>query len=70
VSEVQDFERVIVIDQGLIVEDGSPVDLLKRPGSRYRALIEAEAAVREELWRSSIWRRLRLENGRLLDNKN
>jgi ABC-type bacteriocin/lantibiotic exporter with double-glycine peptidase domain len=70
VSEVQNFERVIVLDQGLIVEDGSPVDLLKRPDSRYRALIEAEAAVRENLWRSSIWRRLKLENGRLFDNKN
>jgi ABC-type multidrug transport system fused ATPase/permease subunit len=68
VSEVQDFERVIVLDQGLIVEDGPPADLLKRPGSRYRALVEAEADVREELWRSSIWRRLRLENGRLFDN--
>jgi ABC-type bacteriocin/lantibiotic exporter with double-glycine peptidase domain len=70
VSEVQDFERVIVLDQGLIVEDGSPAELLKRPGSRYRSLVEAEADVREDLWRSPTWRRLRLENGRLFDNTN
>src|SRR5262249_5545725 len=33
--------------------------------SRYRALLEAEAAVRTGLWENTGWRRLRLEDGRL-----
>jgi ATP-binding cassette subfamily B protein len=68
VSETQTFERVIVIEQGQIVEDGAPLALVKRPGSRYGAMLEAEAALQKEWWRSPFWRRLRLENGKLFDN--
>lgn len=68
VSETQTFERVIVIEQGQIVEDGAPLALIKRPGSRYGAMLEAEAALQKEWWRSPVWRRLRLENGKLFDN--
>lgn len=70
VSETQDFERIIVIEQGRIVEDGAPAELGKRADSRYGALLEAETAVQKELWNNPFWRRLRLENGRLLDDKN
>ncbi len=68
VSETQTFERVIVIEQGQIVEDGAPLALVKRPGSRYGAMLEAEAALQKEWWRNPFWRRLRLENGKLFDN--
>ena len=70
VSETQGFERIIVIEQGRIAEDGAPAELVKRPGSRYRALLEAETAVQKELWHNRFWRRLRLENGRLINDKN
>jgi ABC-type bacteriocin/lantibiotic exporter with double-glycine peptidase domain len=69
VSETRDFQRVVVIEEGRIVEDGDPAELIKRPGSRYGALLEAEAAVQKELWQNLFWRRLRLENGRLVDDK-
>jgi ABC-type bacteriocin/lantibiotic exporter with double-glycine peptidase domain len=62
-SETQDFPRVIVIENGHIVEDASPADLVAQPNSRYNALLEAERVVREELWASANWRRLRLEAG-------
>lgn len=68
VGETQSFERVIVIEQGEIVEDGAPCDLRKQPGSRYGAMLEAEAALQEEWWRSPFWRRLKLKNGELSDN--
>jgi ATP-binding cassette subfamily B protein len=67
VGETRAFERVLVIEGGHIVEDGTPDDLAAPPGSRYRALLEAEEAVREGLWSSGLWRRLRLEEGRLVE---
>jgi ATP-binding cassette subfamily B protein len=67
VGETQGFGRVLVVDGGQIVEDGIPADLAARPGSRYRALLEAEWEVREGLWSSGIWRRLRLDGGRLME---
>ncbi|PON17391.1 hypothetical protein C2W62_13470 [Candidatus Entotheonella serta] len=65
VSQTQDFERVLVMDEGRLVEDDAPSVLLSRPTSRYRALVEAGLAVRETLWASGAWRRLWLENGQL-----
>jgi ATP-binding cassette subfamily B protein len=67
VGETQGFDRVLVVEGGQIVEDGAPADLAARPGSRYRALLEAEREVREGLWSSGVWRRLRLEGGRLVE---
>jgi ATP-binding cassette subfamily B protein len=63
VGETCAFERVLVVEGGRIVEDGAPSDLAERPDSRYQALLEAEAAVRTELWSSNAWRRLRLDRG-------
>jgi ABC-type bacteriocin/lantibiotic exporter with double-glycine peptidase domain len=65
VGETLDFARVLVVEAGRIVEDGPPGELAARPGSRYRALLDAEREVREGLWESSVWRRLRMEGGRL-----
>ena len=65
VGETTGFERVLVVEGGRIVEDGAPAVLAERTGSRYRALLEAEKAVREGLWSSGQWRRQWLEGGRL-----
>ena len=67
VGETQDFERVIVVEQGQIIEDGPPQALLRRNGSRYQALLKAEEAVQTGLWQSAAWRRLWLEEGRLTE---
>jgi ABC-type transport system involved in cytochrome bd biosynthesis fused ATPase/permease subunit len=67
VGETQGFDRVLVVEAGQIVEDGVPVDLAAQPDSRYQALLEAEREVRQGLWSSGIWRRLRLEEGRLVE---
>jgi ATP-binding cassette subfamily B protein len=66
VGETRDFDRVLVIDAGRVVEDGCPAELAADPASRYRALLDAETAVRRGLWASARWRRLRLEGGRLV----
>ena len=65
VGQTQSFERVLVVEDGGILEDGAPNELLARPASRYRALLDAEDAVREKLWSSEAWRRLWLENGQI-----
>jgi ATP-binding cassette subfamily B protein len=70
VSETLAFARVLVVEGGQIVEDGPPIDLAKRPGSRYQTMLATEAAVREELWSSAAWRRLELKEGLLLEHSN
>jgi ABC-type multidrug transport system fused ATPase/permease subunit len=66
VAETLSFERVLVVEGGRIVEDGSPEALAGLPDSRYRALLEAEKAVRKNLWSGEKWRRLRLDNGTIV----
>jgi ATP-binding cassette subfamily B protein len=67
VGETRDFDRVIVVENGRVVEDGSPRRLAEVPGSRYRAMIDAETAVRRQLWSSTAWRKLRLDAGVLVE---
>jgi ATP-binding cassette subfamily B protein len=64
VAETQAFDRVLVMQHGHIIEDAPPARLLAR-ASRYRALLEAERMVRENLWADAEWRRLWLEDGEL-----
>ena len=70
VSETQAFAPVEVAAGAPIVDDGPPADPATRPGSRYRAMLATEAAVREELWSSAAWRRLELKGGLLLEHSN
>jgi ATP-binding cassette subfamily B protein len=64
VAETMAFDRVLVVEDGRIIEDGAPGSLMARE-SRYRDLIEAEAAVGESMWKGDFWRRLTLAGGRL-----
>lgn len=66
VSETTGFERVLVVEDGRVVEDGKPGALASRVNSRYKALLEAEEAVLQGLWSGATWRRLRLDRGRLV----
>lgn len=65
VGETRNFDRVIVVEGGRIVEDGSP-SVLAASDSRYAAMLAAERSVRSGLWSGARWRRIRLEGGRLL----
>jgi len=66
VSECEGFDRVLVLENGRLVEDGVPAELRKREGSRLRRLLDVEREL-EELWSDGNWRRFRIENGKLLD---
>jgi ATP-binding cassette subfamily B protein len=67
VGETQSFPRVLVVEQGRISQDGSPQELLAQPGSRYAALLQAEIDVRQGLWSGPHWRKLRLEDGTIMN---
>jgi ATP-binding cassette subfamily B protein len=65
VSDTLDFDRVLVLADGRVVEDGKPSELLAKPESRFGALVHADRALRTELWSSARWQRRILEDGSL-----
>lgn len=66
--ETVSFDRVLVVDEGRIVEDGRPEVLLDDPASRYRALYDAEVTLHNELRARGQWRRVRIEAGALTEH--
>lgn len=67
IGDTQDFDRVLVVEQGQVVEDAPPAHLAAQADSRYRQLLEAEHTVRQGLWQSAAWRRLWLRDGALTE---
>jgi ATP-binding cassette subfamily B protein len=65
VGETQQFDRVLVLDGGRIVEDGKPADLAARGGA-YSALLQAEDQVRRQMWQGTDWRHVHLDGGALM----
>lgn len=61
------FDRAIVVEKGRIVEEGPPRQLA-RLASRYREMLETEAALSNTLNRGEMWRRLRLEAGEIVES--
>lgn len=68
VSETMNFERVLVVEGGKIVEDASPRELSAQPDSRYGRLLQAEESVRAGLWANAEWRRVRMDGGKLVES--
>lgn len=64
VAETTTFPRVLVVEDGQIVEDGPP-EVLRAAGGRYADLLAAEVEVRRALWGADDWRRLTMRDGRL-----
>src|SRR5204863_405518 len=46
-SSIAGVDRVIVMDQGRLIEEGAPGDLLARPGSAYGRLMAAQQETHE-----------------------
>lgn len=64
VEETLSFERVLVVENGAIVEDAAPRVLAGRD-SRYREMLGSERRLHDRLWQGKQWRRLALADGRL-----
>jgi ABC-type bacteriocin/lantibiotic exporter with double-glycine peptidase domain len=65
ISQTVDFDRVLVVEDGRIIEDGSPAELSARETSRYTQLLQADRDNQRKLWRGSEWRHWWLADGRL-----
>lgn len=63
--ETQQFERVLVLENGRLIEDDDPQMLAAHPASHYARLLNAEAALRHDLWANDRWQRWHLKNGAL-----
>jgi ATP-binding cassette subfamily B protein len=64
VGETLAFDRVLVIEDGRIVEDGRPA-ALAAGATRYNALLAAERNVHETFWQGNRWRHLRVVDGQV-----
>jgi ABC-type bacteriocin/lantibiotic exporter with double-glycine peptidase domain len=69
IDEASGFERVLVIEEGRIVEDGGPSDLVQRSDSRYAMLLKSETDVRSSFMSSMLWRHMRLEKKTLVETE-
>jgi ABC-type bacteriocin/lantibiotic exporter with double-glycine peptidase domain len=66
-AETRSFDRVVVVENGRIREDGAPAELAALRHSRYAELLAAESQARDQLWNARYWRRIRLSGGRILE---
>lgn len=65
VVQTRGFDRVLVVERGRIVEDGTPAALLAREGSRYAQLLQADQRNHRSLWQGDGWRHWWLSDGQL-----
>jgi ATP-binding cassette subfamily B protein len=64
VGDTLDMDRVLVIDDGSVVEDGAPAELLATE-TAYRKLVEGDQSALREVWGRPEWSRLRVVDGRV-----
>ena len=64
VGDTLDFDRVVVVERGLVVEYDDPRALARNADSRLCAMLAAEED-RSGLWSSADWRHLRMEDGEI-----
>lgn len=67
-AETATFPRVLVVDGGELVEDGSPAELAAQDGP-YRTLLAKEADVARSWWGYKGWRRWWIERGSLREEE-
>lgn len=67
VADTLEMDRVLVVDGGTVVEDGTPRALLADANSRFRALAEADRALLEGVWGGEQWRRVRVQSGSVVE---
>lgn len=68
IAETETFPRVVAMEGGRAVEDGSPADL-REQGGLYRRLLDKEAEIASSWWSYSGWRRWWIERGELREER-
>ncbi len=67
-SESLQFDRVLVVEDGQIREDGQPDILSKDSTSRYHALLQAETRVQDTFLSGVPWRYLHFSHGQIQES--
>jgi ABC-type multidrug transport system fused ATPase/permease subunit len=67
VEHTQGFDRVLVVENGRILENGPPKELLANKESRYSVLLRADQENRTLLWGGGRWRHWWLSDGQLVE---
>jgi ABC-type multidrug transport system fused ATPase/permease subunit len=67
VMQTQDFDRVLVVEGGRIIENGPPKELVAAEKSRYAELLRADQDNHQLLWSSGKWRHWWLADGQLVE---
>ena len=68
-GQTRTFDQVVVVKEGKVMESGSPRDLENRGGSLYGGFLERESALQRRFRESVGWRRLRLVEGGLVEER-
>ncbi len=66
VAQTEEFDRVLVVEGGRIIENGPPKELLAME-SRYAELLRADQDNHQLLWSSGKWRHWWLADGQLVE---
>jgi ATP-binding cassette subfamily B protein len=67
IEETLEFDRVLVIENGQVAEEGTPAQLRSTSDGRYAQLLEAERQTRSGLWSARFWRRIHIHSGRIVE---
>jgi ATP-binding cassette subfamily B protein len=65
IEDTRELDRVLVVEEGRVVEDGPPAQLLSEPSSRYCALLASQERQKQVAWGRDAWRRARMQAGQL-----
>lgn len=57
--------RVLVMENGSIIEDGAPKNLLRRKNSVYKDLYNAEKQSKDQIWNPSNWKHFKVSNSKI-----
>jgi len=69
ISETRAFDRVFVIDNGQLIENGEPLHLALTPSTLYRRMLQTQENVLRRLVTTGDWKRIRLESGRVVTDR-
>lgn len=65
VIETLHFGRVLVVENGSIIEDGQPALLAADSQTRYSQYLQAEQNLRTQVWANPAWRNWTVEHGKI-----
>jgi ABC-type bacteriocin/lantibiotic exporter with double-glycine peptidase domain len=68
ISETRAFDRVFVVENGRLVENGEPLHLAQTLSTRYRRMLQGQESVLRRMVSNGDWKRIRLESGRIVSD--